>query len=54
MELGKFPVGMGSKLGEELKGPEFTKFTKYFNRMLERPSLKQTYDKVRIFPLPWY
>lgn len=44
-DIGQFPVGMGSKLGEELKGPKFTKFTKYVDRMLERPSLKQSYDK---------
>lgn len=44
-DTGKFPVGMGSKLGEELKGPKFAKFTKYTDRMLERPSFKQTYDK---------
>ncbi|KAG1724075.1 hypothetical protein EDD22DRAFT_933984 [Suillus occidentalis] len=44
-DIGKFPVGMGSKLGEELKEPKFAKFTKYVDRMLERPSLKQTYDK---------
>jgi glutathione S-transferase len=52
MESGKFPVGMGSKLGEELKKPKFTKFTKYVDRMLERPSLKQIYDEVRVFSLP--
>lgn len=44
-DIGKFPVGMGSKLGEELKKPKFTKFTKYVDRMLERPSLKQIYDE---------
>ncbi|KAG2358601.1 thioredoxin-like protein [Suillus spraguei] len=44
-DLGKFAVGMGSKLGEELKRPKFTKFTKYANRILERPSLKQTFDE---------
>jgi glutathione S-transferase len=48
MELGKFRVGMGLKLGE-LKGPKFTKFTKYDNQMLERPSLRETYDEVCIF-----
>ncbi|KAG0693599.1 hypothetical protein DFH29DRAFT_881340 [Suillus ampliporus] len=41
-DLGKFPVGMGHKLGEELKGPKFAKLMKYAERMLERPSLKQT------------
>ncbi|KAG2129543.1 glutathione S-transferase [Suillus cothurnatus] len=44
-DLGKFRVGMGLKLGEELKGPKFTKFTKYVNQMLERPSLRETYDE---------
>ncbi|KAG1863094.1 hypothetical protein F4604DRAFT_1785272 [Suillus subluteus] len=44
-DLGRFPVGLGFKLGEELKGPKFTKFTKYVDQILERPSLKQTYDK---------
>ncbi|KAG1730315.1 hypothetical protein EDB19DRAFT_1881306 [Suillus lakei] len=44
-DLGQFPVGMGSKLGEELKGPKFAKFTKYADRMLGRPSLNQSYDK---------
>ncbi|KAG1856346.1 thioredoxin-like protein [Suillus subalutaceus] len=44
-DLGKFPVGMGYKLGEELKGPKFAKFMKYVHRMLERPSLKQTHDE---------
>ncbi|KAG2340245.1 thioredoxin-like protein [Suillus weaverae] len=43
-DIGQFPVGMGSKLGEELKGPKFTQFTKYVDRMLERSSLKQSYD----------
>ncbi|KAG1837293.1 hypothetical protein F4604DRAFT_1601676, partial [Suillus subluteus] len=52
-DLGQFPVGLGFKLGEELKGPKFIKFTKYVDQILGRPSLKQTYDKVRIFPLPW-
>ncbi|KAG0700867.1 glutathione S-transferase [Suillus ampliporus] len=41
-DAGKFPVGMGYKLGEELKGPKFAKFTKYVERMVERPSWKQT------------
>ncbi|KAG1863096.1 hypothetical protein F4604DRAFT_1785289 [Suillus subluteus] len=44
-DLGRFPVGLGFKLGEELKGPKFTKFTKYVDQILERPSLKQTDDK---------
>ncbi|KAG2140852.1 thioredoxin-like protein [Suillus cothurnatus] len=44
-DLGKFAVGMGLKLGEELKGPKFTKFTKYAEQILERPSSKQTYDE---------
>lgn len=44
-DLGKFPVGMGYKLGEELKGPKFAKFMKYVQRMLDRPSLKQTHDE---------
>ncbi|KAG1851366.1 hypothetical protein F4604DRAFT_2045907 [Suillus subluteus] len=44
-DLGQFPVGLGFKLGEELKGPKFIKFTKYVDQILERPSLKQTYDK---------
>ncbi|KAG1731616.1 thioredoxin-like protein [Suillus paluster] len=44
-DIGKFPVGMGYKLGEELKGPKFAKFMKYVERMLERPSFKQTHDE---------
>ncbi|KAG2365864.1 hypothetical protein BDR07DRAFT_1480923 [Suillus spraguei] len=44
-DTGKFPVGMGYKLGDELKGPKFAKFMKYAQRMLDRPSLKQTYDE---------
>ncbi|KAG1758777.1 thioredoxin-like protein [Suillus occidentalis] len=44
-DLGKFPAGMGYKLGEELKGPKFIKLMKYVQRMLERPSLKQSYDE---------
>ncbi|KAG1863107.1 hypothetical protein F4604DRAFT_1785318, partial [Suillus subluteus] len=44
-DIGQFPVGSGFKLGEELKGPRFTKFTKYVDQILERPSLNQTYDK---------
>ncbi|KAG2065437.1 glutathione S-transferase [Suillus decipiens] len=44
-DIGKFPVGMGYKLGEELKGPKFAKFMKYAQRMLDRPSFKQTYDE---------
>ncbi|KAG0699206.1 hypothetical protein DFH29DRAFT_1015561 [Suillus ampliporus] len=44
-DLGNFPVGMGYKLGEELKGPKFAKFMKYVERMLERPSLKQIHDE---------
>ncbi|KAG2152621.1 glutathione S-transferase C-terminal-like protein [Suillus bovinus] len=44
-DSGKFAVGMGSKLGEELKAPKFAKFMKYADRVLERPSLKQTFDK---------
>ncbi|KAG2151588.1 uncharacterized protein EDB93DRAFT_1138304 [Suillus bovinus] len=44
-DTGKFPVGMGYKLGEELKGPKFAKFTKYVQRMLDRPSLKQIHDE---------
>ncbi|KAG2133307.1 hypothetical protein DEU56DRAFT_810921 [Suillus clintonianus] len=44
-DLGKFPVGMGYKLGEELKAPKFAKFMKYLQRALERRSLKQTLDE---------
>ncbi|KAG2039218.1 hypothetical protein BDR03DRAFT_1009152 [Suillus americanus] len=44
-DIGQFPVGLGLKLGEELKGPKFTKFTKYADQILERPSLRRTYDK---------
>lgn len=44
-DLGRFPAGMGYKLGEELKGPKFAKFMAYVQRMLERPSLKQTHDE---------
>ncbi|KAG2095915.1 thioredoxin-like protein [Suillus discolor] len=44
-DLGKFPVGMGYKLGEELKGPKFARFRKYAQGMLDRPSLKQTHDE---------
>ncbi|KAG2065127.1 hypothetical protein BDR04DRAFT_1161787 [Suillus decipiens] len=34
-----------SDIVRELKGPKFTKFMKYAQRMLDRPSLKQTYDE---------
>ncbi|KAG0699205.1 hypothetical protein DFH29DRAFT_1081382 [Suillus ampliporus] len=44
-DIGGFSVGMGYKLGEELKGPKFVKFMKYVKRVLERPSLKQVYDE---------
>ncbi|KAG1717458.1 thioredoxin-like protein [Suillus lakei] len=44
-DIGKFPVGMGYKLGEELKGPKYAKFMKYVQRILERPSLKKTHDE---------
>ncbi|KAG2354117.1 hypothetical protein BDR07DRAFT_1454235 [Suillus spraguei] len=44
-DIGKFPVGMGYKLGEELKGPKYAKFMKYAQQMLDRPSFKQTYDE---------
>ncbi|KAG2065439.1 thioredoxin-like protein [Suillus decipiens] len=44
-DIGQFPVGMGYKLGEELKGPKFAKFMEYAQRMLGRPSLKHTYDE---------
>ncbi|KAG1731592.1 glutathione S-transferase [Suillus paluster] len=44
-DLGQYPVGMGYKLGDELKGHKFAKFMKYVERMLERPSLKQTHDQ---------
>ncbi|KAG2065616.1 thioredoxin-like protein [Suillus decipiens] len=44
-DIGNFPVGMGYKLGEELKGPKFAKFKKYAQGMLDRPSLKQIYDE---------
>ncbi|KAG2360565.1 hypothetical protein BDR07DRAFT_1610660 [Suillus spraguei] len=47
-DIGSFPVGMGYKLGEELKGPKFVKFKKYAERMLGRPSLKQTCDEEAI------
>ncbi|KAG2138506.1 hypothetical protein DEU56DRAFT_802045 [Suillus clintonianus] len=47
-DLGRFPVGMGYKLGEELKAPKFAKFMKYVQRMLERPSLKQTFDEIPV------
>ncbi|KAG2346440.1 thioredoxin-like protein [Suillus weaverae] len=50
-DLGKFPVGMGYKLGEELKGPKFAKFMKYVQRMLDRPSLKQTHDEESVITL---
>jgi hypothetical protein len=41
---------MGHKLGEELKGLKFAKFLKYFERALDRPSLKQAHNKVCIPP----
>ncbi|KAG1856345.1 hypothetical protein DFJ58DRAFT_784613 [Suillus subalutaceus] len=41
----RFPVGMGYKLGEELKGPKFAKFMKYVQQMVNRPSLKQSNDE---------
>jgi glutathione S-transferase len=44
-DLGKFPIGMGHKLGEELKGLKFAKFLKYLERALDRPSLKQAHNK---------
>ncbi|KAG0698741.1 glutathione S-transferase [Suillus ampliporus] len=44
-DLGNYAVGMGYKLGEELKRPKFAKFMKYLERMLERPSLKQNHDE---------
>ncbi|KAG1731619.1 uncharacterized protein EDB91DRAFT_1252056 [Suillus paluster] len=44
-DLGNFPVGVGYKLDDELKRPKFSKFMKYVERMLERPSFKQTYDE---------
>ncbi|KAG2138499.1 thioredoxin-like protein [Suillus clintonianus] len=44
-DIGKFPVGMGHKLSEELKAPKFAKIMKYVQRMLERPSLKQSFDE---------
>ncbi|KAG1779998.1 hypothetical protein EV702DRAFT_1084007 [Suillus placidus] len=50
-DTGKFPVGMGYKLGEELKGPKFAKFMKYVQGMLDRPSLKQTYDEESVITL---
>ncbi|KAG0693601.1 hypothetical protein DFH29DRAFT_390947 [Suillus ampliporus] len=50
-DLGKFPVGMGYKLGEELKGPKFAKFMKYAERMRERPSFKQTDDEESVIAL---
>jgi len=40
---------MRYKLGEELKAPKFTMFMKYAQRMLERPTLKQTTVEVRIY-----
>ncbi|KAG2141834.1 thioredoxin-like protein [Suillus clintonianus] len=50
-DIGNFPVGMGYKLGEELKAPKFAKFMKYIQRTLERPSLKQTYDEEFVITL---
>ncbi|KAG1802599.1 hypothetical protein EV424DRAFT_1545085 [Suillus variegatus] len=44
-DAGRFPAGMGLKLGEELKGPKFVKFTKYADRVLQRASFKQTFDQ---------
>ncbi|KAG0691885.1 hypothetical protein DFH29DRAFT_1007154 [Suillus ampliporus] len=50
-DLGKYPVGMGYRLGEELKGPKFVKFMKYLERMLERPSLKEKHDEESLITL---
>ncbi|KAG2066073.1 hypothetical protein BDR04DRAFT_1121429 [Suillus decipiens] len=44
-DIGNFRVGMGYKLGEELKGPKFAKFMTYVQRVLDRPSFKQSYDE---------
>ncbi|KAH7921390.1 thioredoxin-like protein [Leucogyrophana mollusca] len=50
-ELGKFAPGEGRKLGEELQGPKYTKFMRYLNTMMERPSTKATYDEELIVAL---
>ncbi|KIJ15195.1 hypothetical protein PAXINDRAFT_169338 [Paxillus involutus ATCC 200175] len=42
--LGRFTAGMGIRFGEELKAPRYEKFRKYMDRMLERESMKKTFD----------
>ncbi|KAG1733987.1 thioredoxin-like protein [Suillus lakei] len=44
-DIGAFPVGQGTKLGEELKALKYAKFMKYAQAMLERPSLRDTSDE---------
>ena len=46
-DIGRFQVGQGHKLGEELKTPKFAKFMRYAQTMLERPSLRDSNDEVR-------
>jgi len=45
-DIGRFQVGQGHKLGEELKTPKFAKLMKYAQAMLERPSLRDSNDEV--------
>lgn len=47
-DIGAFPVGQGTKLGGELKAPKYAKFMKYAQAMLERQSLRDTNDEVRL------
>ncbi|KAF9226155.1 hypothetical protein BS17DRAFT_532063 [Gyrodon lividus] len=43
-DLGKFAAGMGIRFGEELRVPRYERFRKYMEQMLERESMKKTFD----------
>ena len=47
-EYGRYPVGEGKKLLEALRGPKYARFMQYVEDLAARPSVKATYDEVRV------
>ena len=45
-EIGKYPVGEGAKVLEQLKGPRFERFMRYIADLKARPSIQRTFDEV--------
>lgn len=45
-DIGRFPEGSGTRLGELLEDPKYAKFMAYLRAMVDRPVAKEVFDEV--------